>query len=197
MTTVETDRLILRPFMTQDIVFLDELHSDEMVMRYILGRTRSHDENIAYLNRLIEWQADHGIGQRLVIRKEDNRPVGRCGMSFFYGIAEDGIPTYHIDEKMLPSGAESFRMFELGYTFLRQEWGKGYASEAAAAMRDYGLNIQKLPEIHSVIMQQNAGSVAVAEKIGAKRLGECRLLGNPSWDYLSQLSFDKSDNIEE
>ncbi len=197
MITAETARFILRPFAAQDIDFLDELHSDPLVMRYLTGRVRSHDENLVNLKKLFDLEEEHGIGQRLVIRKEDNKPVGRCGMSFFYGTEEKGITAYYLDEKMLPDGATSFRMFELGYTFLRQEWGKGYATEAAAAMRDYGLNIQKLPEIHSVIMQENVGSVAVAEKIGAKRLGECRLLGNPSWDYLSQVSFGKPKNIEE
>ncbi|HEC01151.1 MAG TPA: N-acetyltransferase [Sphingomonadales bacterium] len=187
MTTVETDRLILRPFTAQDIDFLDILHSDPLVMRYILGRTRSHEENIAYLNRLIEWQADHGIGQRLVIRKEDNQPVGRCGMSFFYGAQVDGILSYQLDPKAFEGDGEVTRVIELGYTFQRSEWGKGYASEAAAAMRGYGLNVQKFPELHSVIVKKNKGSVAVAEKIGAKRLTECLCLGSPAWDYLSRL----------
>jgi len=81
---------------------------------------------------------------------------------------------------------EASRLTELGYTFLREFWGKGYASEAAAAMRDYGLKVQKFPEIHSVIMQENTGSIAVATKIGAERLGECLCLGLPSWDYISR-----------
>lgn len=187
MTTIETDRLILRPFTAQDIDFLDVLHSDPLVMRYILGRTRSHEENIIYLNRLIEWQADHGIGQRLVIRKDDNHPVGRCGMSFFYGAKADGILSYQLDPKGFDEGAEATRVIELGYTFQRSEWGKGYASEAAAAMRGYGLEIQKFPELHSIIIKENAGSVAVAEKIGAKRLAECLCMSSPAWDYLSRL----------
>jgi ribosomal-protein-alanine N-acetyltransferase len=186
MTTIETDRLILRPFTAQDIDFLDVLHSDPLVMRYILGRTRSHEENIAYLNRLIEWQADHGIGQRLVIQKEDNQPVGRCGMSFFYGAQVDGTLSYQLDPKAFDGEGEVTRVVELGYSFLRSEWGKGNASEAAAAMRGYGLNVQKFPELHSIIIKENKGSVAVAEKIGAERLIECLCLGSPAWDYLSR-----------
>ncbi|MBL4612546.1 MAG: hypothetical protein JKY91_02275, partial [Emcibacter sp.] len=46
MTIVETDRFILRPFEAGDIDFLDTLHGDAAVMRYILGRVRSHDENV-------------------------------------------------------------------------------------------------------------------------------------------------------
>jgi len=197
MTTVETARFILRPFAAQDIDFLEELHSDPLVMRYILGRTRSHEENIAYLNRLIEWQADHGIGQRLVIRKEDNQPVGRCGMSFFYGAQVDGILSYQLSPEAFDGNGEITRVIELGYSFLRSEWGKGYASEAASAMRKHGLEVQKFPELHSVIIKENKGSVAVAEKIGAKCLTECLCLGSPAWDYLSQLPYDKPDNIEE
>lgn len=186
MTIVETDRFILRPFEEQDIDFLGALHGDERVMRYILGRVRSHDENIVYLKRLLVAQEQHGIGQRIVILKEDNSPVGRCGMSFFYSIREKDMPSYYFDPKTLPEGACVTRVIELGYTFLQKSWGKGYATEAAAAMRDYGLNIQKFSEIHSIIARENAGSIAVAVKIGAKRLGECLCLGSPGWDYISR-----------
>ena len=184
MTMLETERLILRPFEGQDLDFLDILHGDEKVMRYILGRTRSHEENIVYLDRLLEWEEMLGIGQRLVIRKEDNRSVGRCGISLFYGTEKAGITSY----QPIPETSDALRVYELGYTFLQQEWGKGYASEAAAAMRDYSLNIQKLPEVHSIIMQKNTGSITVAEKIGAVRFGECFCFGNLSWDYISRLS---------
>lgn len=187
MTIVETDRFILRPFEEKDIDFLDNLHSDELVMRYILGRVRSHDENIIYLKKLIAAQEDHGIGQRIVIAKQDNQPVGRCGLSFFYGSPQNGMTAYYVDPKAAPEGQETTRVIELGYTFLQQSWGKGYATEAAAAMRDYGLKVQKLPEIHSIIAKANGGSVAVAEKIGAICLAECLCLGIPGWDYISKL----------
>jgi len=178
----------MRPFAARDIDFLDELHGDGLVMRYILGRVRSHDENIAYLDRLLNWQKDHGIGQRIVIRKADNRPVGRCGMSFFYGLRTGDMTSYELDPKAFPDGAEVTRVTELGYTFLHRQWGKGYASEAAAAMRDYGLNIQKFPELHSIIIRENTGSLAVAEKIGAKLHADCFCLGRPARDYVSKLT---------
>lgn len=186
MTTVETERFILRPFEERDIDFLDLLHSDKMVMRYIRGRTRSHDENIVYLNNLLEAQEQHGIGQRIVIRKQDNRPVGRCGLSFFYGIWENDMPSYYFDPDTIPEGEEATRVVELGYTFLRQSWGKGYATEAASAMRDYGLNEQKFLQLHSIIVKENLGSIAVAEKIGAICMEECLCMGLPGWDYASR-----------
>lgn len=187
MAIVETDRFIIRPFEAQDIDFLDQLHSDEEVMRYILGRVRSHEENVAYLDRLLQREQDHGIGQRMVIRKQDNQPVGRCGLSFFYGIEQQGMMSYEVDPTIFSEDEQPVRVVELGYTFLREYWGMGYASEAAGAMRHYGLEVQKLPEIHSIIQKPNGGSVAVAEKIGAQLLGECVCLGEPGWDYLSHL----------
>ncbi len=187
MITAETERFILRPFVAQDIDFLDQLHSDPLVMRYILGRVRSHDENVASLNRLLALEEEHGIGQRIVILKESNKPVGRCGMSFFYGVQKAGLMSYHFDPAEIPEGQEAVRVLELGYSFLQDSWGKGYATEAATAMRDHGLKVQKIPEIHSLIIQENIGSVAVAEKIGAKRMGECLCIGSPAWDYISRL----------
>ena len=187
MTTVETERFILRPFEEKDIGFLDLLHSDEKVMKYIRGRTRSHDENVDYLKMLLDLQEAHGIGQRIVTLKENNKPVGRCGMSFFYGIWEKGMPSYYFDPKTIPDGAEVTRVTELGYTFLQESWGKGYASEAAAAMQEYGLKTQKFLQLHSIIAKENLGSVAVAEKIGAERMGECLCMGLSGWDYVSRL----------
>ncbi len=192
MTQLETDRFILRPFKEQDIDFLDALHSDEKVMRYILGRTRSHEENLAYLQRLLNLEESHGIGQRIVIRKSDHKPVGRCGISFFYGVEIEGVKDYYFDPKAIPEGMTSTRVFELGYTFHQDVWGKGYATEAASAMRRYALDVQKLPEVHSLIIQENKGSVAVAEKIGAKKIGACLCLGNPAWDYISKAVDEKN-----
>ncbi len=186
MTIVETDRFILRPFEEQDIDFLDELHGDDLVMRYILGRVRTHEENMTYLKRLQETREQHGVGQRIVILKEENKPVGRCGISFFYGIREQGMPSYYIDPKAIPEGVEATPIHELGYTFLRKGWGKGYATEAAAAMKEHGLKIQKFPELHSVMAQANVASVSVAEKIGAKCQEKCLCLGELGWDYISR-----------
>ncbi|MBL4767443.1 MAG: GNAT family N-acetyltransferase [Rhodobacteraceae bacterium] len=184
MTSVETERFILRPFEAQDIDFLNLLHGDAMVMRYILGRVRTAEENRAYLDRLLVLEQDHGIGQRIVILKDTMEPVGRCGFSFFYGIPEGDMTSYYVDPAALPDGAASTRVVELGYTFLREAWGKGYASEAAAAMADHGLIQQELPDIHSIIVKENTGSVAVANKLGAHRLGDCLCLGLPAWDYI-------------
>jgi len=179
--------LSLRPFESGDIDFLDELHSDPRVMRYLLGRVRTHDENIAYLQWLLDLEASHGIGQRLVIRKDDNRAVGRCGISFFYQVHEQDMPSYYIDPAAITDRGTVTRVHELGYSFLQDYWGRGYASEAAAAMRDHALNSQQFPELHSIIIQENTASIAVAERIGARRVRECRCLGRPGWDYLSRL----------
>jgi len=187
MITAETERFILRPFETQDIDFLNELHSDEQVVRYTLGRTLTHDENLAYLQRLLDIEEEHGIGQRIVIRKQDGQPVGRCGLSFFYGTEEEGLTSYHFDPHNVTEGKEVTRVIELGYSFLQKYWRRGYASEAAAAMRDHGLKIQAFGQLHSIIRKENIGSLAVAEKIGAIRLQDCLCNGQPGWDYVSRL----------
>ncbi|WP_339861555.1 GNAT family N-acetyltransferase [Paremcibacter congregatus] len=184
--TVETDRLVLRPFQETDLAFLDRLHSDPLVMQYILGRPRTPDENRVYLETLLRLERERGLGQRLVIRKADNQPVGRCGFSLFYGSDDKGMMSYTISpDDHGPDSAVS-EIIELGYTFLREEWGKGYASEAAMSMRTHGHAVQKIAQIHSIIMQENTGSVRVAEKIGSRRLAACKCLGRPGWDYLSE-----------
>jgi len=180
---VETERLIIRPFVAADIEFLDQLHSDIEVMRFTLGRTRSHAENLKYLANLLSLEKDHGLGQRIVLTKQDGRAVGRCGYSVWSGVKRQGRVHYNFDSESLKAEETVFQMKELGYSFLREEWGKGYASEAAAAMRDYGRDILELDQVTALIDQENTASMAVAERIGLKRGAACLIGKAPSWHY--------------
>jgi RimJ/RimL family protein N-acetyltransferase len=53
---------------------------------------------------------------------------------------------------------------EVAYILARDAWGKGYATEAAAAVRDVGRTIR--PDLVSLIYPDNAASIRVAHKIG-------------------------------
>lgn len=180
MYSLQTDRLILRPFKADDVDFLDYLHSDMDVMRYTIGRTRSHEENIAYI-RLMGDLYKRNIGQLLVIRKEDNKPIGRSGLFTFSGVDDGEMNWYYIGgpENVRKEG-EIFELVELGYSFAKAFWNKGYATEAAAAVRDHAYNALGYEQLSSLVIKENIASIKVAEKLGATKTIDCMVEDKPS-----------------
>lgn len=61
---------------------------------------------------------------------------------------------------------------EIAYLFVKQHWGKGYAAEAAATMRDYAFTYYAIPTLVAQIKPDNLSSRKVAEKIGMSVTGE-------------------------
>jgi len=55
---------------------------------------------------------------------------------------------------------------EIGWTFAREHWGRGYASESASTVRDWALEKLGLSRLISLIQPEKSASIRVAEKIG-------------------------------
>lgn len=66
---------------------------------------------------------------------------------------------------------------ELGYTFGRQAWGQGFASEAAGRIYQYVLEHRNFAEVMSVIHPDNQASLGVARKFGVKYVDQIELSG--------------------
>ncbi len=91
------------------------------------------------------WNAFwHGVGLFLVSRKEDGAPVGTCGL-----IKRDSLPD-----------------IDIGFAFLPDFWGQGYAFEAASAVLAYGQNDLDLKRIVAITVQDNQSSIRLLERIG-------------------------------
>ncbi len=107
-----------------------------------------------------EW-AVRGLGVFLVADIESDLAIGFAGFWF---------PVY-IDEP------------ELCWSLFPGNEGKGYATEAAAAARDWAYAEKGLPPLMSFIHPENAASIAVAERLGATLEKETTLLGAPRLVY--------------
>lgn len=145
---LETDRLILRGFEPGDAPALAAIQGDAEVVRYLGGVT---DETlIGALDRLLiylgHWSA-FGCGKWAVEEKATGRMIGRVG---------------YLDPPYDWPG------LELGWTFARDAWGKGYATEAALAARDWGFTVLGADRIISMIDPRNTASQAVARRIGER-----------------------------
>ncbi len=94
------------------------------------------------------------------VRLHDGTFIGRCGSAV----------------RELEHGAER----EVGYILAREHWGKGYATEAASAVRDHAIRELGLRRLIALIAFGNEASVRVAEKLGMVFEREVRFHGHPT-----------------
>ncbi|GEN98516.1 acetyltransferase [Novosphingobium sediminis] len=167
---IETERLLLRRMDERDLEFLIAVHADPEVARYLgTGIARTPAETEQWLADVLHGYATVNLGPLLVTRKIDGKRLGRSGLS-------DGVLEKHPQPGNLrrmwffrthvPEGMAYETLPELGYTFARENWGQGYASEAAQAVADYARRHLDHPAVMSVIHPGNVASRTVAQKFG-------------------------------
>lgn len=158
MPTLETERLLLRPWTANDADFVLDLYSRWEVQRF-LGRTpavmRDRAEALARIEAWSRLDSEsHGIWA--VQEKESGNLTGNVLLK--------SIPASGPD---LPPSGDT----EIGWHFHPDYWGRGYATEAAAAVLGYGLN-RGLPLVVAVTNPENAASMRVCERIGLHHQGQ-------------------------
>jgi RimJ/RimL family protein N-acetyltransferase len=142
------------------------------VYRYLGdGRPRSTEFHRVWLERTIA-QHDEGLGQRVVLR--DGRAIGRCGIGrYFREHDRDGARLSAARE------APSWSPFlEMGWTFEREAWGHGYATEAAEALLE-GFVPREDEPLYAMIHEDNARSIRVAERRGWAPRQRARMFDRP------------------
>jgi ribosomal-protein-alanine N-acetyltransferase len=143
---LQTPRLTMRPLAPDDADALFAVYGDPEVMRFcVKGAHRSRADTLAWISEPIEHQVSHGFSTWAVRLSDDGEPIGTCGLEF------------------LPDGR-----VEIGYRLRRDQWRKGYATEAARAWLDYGFSRVGLGQIVAMIEEANRASIRVAEKIGMR-----------------------------
>jgi ribosomal-protein-alanine N-acetyltransferase len=157
VTVLETDRLVLRPPVPEDAEALAPMYADPEVMRYLgNGRTLTRAQTERSVQRMIDgWEAD-GFGLFTTVRKEDETIIGRVGLILWN--PETWEPTR--------ASSEGPKELEVGYTIGRSFWGRGYATEAAAASRDFALERLGARRLIALIIHGNDASERVALKLG-------------------------------
>jgi len=168
---IETDRLLLRKPKLGDAKALNQADGDPEVMEFIGdGRTRTLEETRDAIKRWsAAWKAD-GFGSLVIERKEDGKVLGRSGFLVW------NSETWQTGT--LQEYGDDIGVVELGWLLAKEHWGQGYATEAAAAARDYAFIDLKLPRLISLIMKGNDRSIRVAERIGERYV---RDVGRDDW----------------
>ena len=141
---LETARLIVRPFVAEDFDRLYALRADEEVARHIGGTENLAERVAARLRYYVDHHARHGYAMGVVSLKTSPDMVGWGGLQ-------------HLDD-----GDE----IEVGYAFALAHWGRGYATELAAAWLRFGFERLGLDRIVAVASPENHASRHVMEKLG-------------------------------
>jgi len=143
---METKRLQLRHFTLDDAPFVLSLVNDPSWIQFIGDRgvrTLAHAEE--YLqNSLMDSYAENGFGLYLVQRKEDKVRLGMCGL-----VKRPSLP--HVD---------------IGFAFLPQFTGQGYAFEAATAVLHHARHDLNLSPIVAIVAPDNQRSIKLLQKLG-------------------------------
>ncbi len=151
--TLETQRLLLRAWRASDADHYLQFFSDAQAARYVGGAC---DADTAW--RRLAMQIGHwslrGHGYWAVSEKAGGAFAGSVGLWRSAGWPE----------------------LELGFWLVPAAWGKGYATEAGAAARDYAFDVLDSASLVSYIHPDNRASVRVAERLGARADGELELL---------------------
>jgi RimJ/RimL family protein N-acetyltransferase len=156
---LETERLTLRKPEPGDRDGYAELWGDPEVVRFLGGRTQSPEEAAKGIDRMLKQWDRHGVGLFSVLRKEDERLVGRVG--YLLWDSERWVNAMHEE-------LEEPLELEIGWVIARAFWNEGYATEAAMTCRDHALGPLGRNRVISLIAPENVASIRVAEKIGER-----------------------------
>lgn len=143
---IETKRLILREVEHGDAKAFFELFNEPEVMKYFSNTPRSIEEAHERIQREINHYTEHGFGLWATILKDTEKVIGQCGL--------------------LAQIVDEVNETEIGYTLARKYRGQGLATEAAKAIKNYGLNKLKFNRLISIIDPKNIASIKVALRTG-------------------------------
>ena len=155
-TTLRTQRLVLREFTHEDVDDLLSSDGDARVMRYLANglAPRTRDEVSASIDRLAKHYREKP-GYFSLHASDAGRFIGACGL---FDIPEGGG-------------------VEIAYRLPFDCWGRGYATEMAAAVLAHGFATLGLERIVGMTWPDNTASQRVLAKIGMQRRGIQRHYG--------------------
>ena len=155
MTEIETARLLLRPWRSDDLDAYARICADPQVMRH-MPETLSREQASERIEGFARHWEEQGFGVWAVEHKARGELAGGVGL------------TRHED------WSEGEHNVEVGWFLARPFWGRGFATEGALASLRYGFEELGLRRIISITWPQNVASRRVMEKAGLTLRGETR-----------------------
>ncbi|MGH3086241.1 MAG: GNAT family N-acetyltransferase [Rubrobacteraceae bacterium] len=149
---VSTSRLLLTGPKRHETPRLAKLWQDGRVQRFLGGTLSKDGAEERVFQTLSHWEK-HGFGLFSVYEKRTGVLAGMCGLDHFRNDVE------------------------VVYKFFSEFWGKGYATEAAAASLEYGFIELELDKVVAVVRRENSASRRVLEKLALQHERDMTLWG--------------------
>ncbi len=147
MIILETNHLVLRHFIPDDLEPLFALYRDPEMRRYFPDGTETLEETKEEMEWYFNGHPDHcELGLWATALKENSQFIGRCGL--------------------LPWTIDGQDEVEIAYMIDKRFWGQGLGTEAAQGIRDYAFENLGLTRLICLIDEGNLASIRVAEKTG-------------------------------
>lgn len=155
-TIFETERCIVREITTDDVDALYQIYADKEISKYTEDLFAERAEELAYTKDYIENQYRfYEYGMWVILRKFDNRLIGRAGLS----------------------NREGFEEAELGYVIAADCQRQGYASEVCTAVLHYAKEELGMQSVQAFTVQENQASLALLKKLGFSYREQAELSG--------------------
>ena len=142
---LESPRLLFWELTLLDYDDLCEILQDEETM-YAYEHAFSDAEVQAWLDNQLRRYEEHGFGLWAMVDRNTGAFIGQMGLTL--------------------QQTDVAQELEIGYLLKRKHWKKGYAMEGAQACRDYAFDVLGADRVVSIIRENNAASIRVAERNG-------------------------------
>ncbi len=144
--SLKTPRLRLREITADDVDDLMGIFGNARAMQFYPG-TQTRKETLDWIDWVRGCYAVHGYGFWAAELRETSELIGHAGLVHQADVdGEDEV--------------------EIGYALLPGQWGRGFATEAAVAVRDYAVHQLGQRRLIALIDPANFPSIRVAEKLG-------------------------------
>jgi ribosomal-protein-alanine N-acetyltransferase len=167
---LETERLALRRFTLEDLDTLARLNADPRVTRYLGGvKDRAQTEAVLRTRVLAYYDQYPGLGIWATIERASGQVAGFHVLNHIQGETD----------------------LQVGYALFTGHWGKGYATEMAAALLRYGYGTLGLAQVNAITDLDNLASQRVLLKAGLERKGE-RAFAHPAYAAVGPMAWFES-----
>jgi RimJ/RimL family protein N-acetyltransferase len=164
VVVAETPRLILRRLTLDDAEFILRLLNQPSFLEFIgdKGVRTLEDARTYLLTGPIATYEAFGFGLYLTKLKQDDTPIGMCGLV----------------------RREALQDADIGFAFFPEFWSRGYALESATAVLEHARSVLGLPRIVGIAKPENQASIRLLQKLGMKYQGRVRIMPEGPEDVL-------------
>lgn len=171
MMQLETNRLLIRPFVMADLEAAHQVLDHDLLWAGPGITVEQRRERLQREISLAQW-ADTGnlFGYRAVVQKATQTPIGICGFLPVLRSPEEQRLFWPLLFAQTGESAKRYATWELeiGYAIASRQQRQGYATEAVRTLFDYAFGELKVERIFASTNRKNGGSIALMKRVGMR-----------------------------